>query len=176
MSQLNDHRARFASRPYDLGLTTDGRTLVLQPIAPDRASLLADEIVTFGPWVPAHYAIDAHALAEALVVTGDGAVRYEIAVGGEPAGVVIVRVPWLGGPYLQLLAVLPAAQGQGIGARVLGWLEAEARGIYPNVWLCVSDFNVRAQSFYRRHGYEKQTTIEALLKPDIDEILMRKRL
>ena len=43
------------------------------------------------------------------------------------AGVVAIRSPWLRGPYLELLCVLPDFQRQRIGADVLQWMEQEVR-------------------------------------------------
>ncbi len=102
--------------------------------------------------------------------------RYQIECGGDLAGAVIIFNPWLAGPYLQMLAILPAHQKRGIGARVLAWLESEARGHFRNLWLCVSGFNTDAQRFYRLHGFEQVTTLEGLLRDEDDELLMRKRL
>jgi ribosomal protein S18 acetylase RimI-like enzyme len=173
---LTGPRASFRAERYAIGAARDGRGLALAPLRAEIASAIAREIATFGPWTADHYAIDPEALAASLVQSGDGAVRYEILCGAETAGLLVVRSPWLSGPYLQLLAVLPRFQGCGIGARVLAWLEAEARGLAPNVWLCVSAFNTRAADFYRRHGFVEVARIDALLKPHIDELLMRKRL
>lgn len=168
--------APFPTERYDIGRARAGAAIELRPVRAEHAELLAREIATFGPWTRAHYDVDPAALAQSLLTTGDGAVRYEIVAAGQPAGAVVVRSPWLSGPYLQLLAVLPRFQGAGIGARVLDWLEAETRDHYPNIWLCVSAFNTRAIAFYRAHGYVETARIDALLKPHIDELLMRKKL
>jgi diamine N-acetyltransferase len=82
----------------------------------------------------------------------------------------------LAGPYLQMLAIQPSHQKHGIGARILAWLEAEARPEFRNVWLCVSGFNVDAQRFYAAHGYTEVATLDGLMREGDDELLMRKRL
>lgn len=173
---LDADRPRFRNERYDLSALDDGTSLALVPLCATRADALARELVTFGPWRPEHYAVDPERFARGLIVSGDGAVRYAILRGDATAGVIVIRSPWLAGPYLQLLAVLPEHQGQGIGHRVLAWMEAEARGPFGNLWLCVSAFNVRAAAFYRCHGFASVATLDALIKPEIDEILMRKRL
>ena len=101
---------------------------------------------------------------------------YQIECGADLAGAVVIFNPWLAGPYLQLSAVLPAHQKRGIGAQVLTWLEAEARGHFRNLWLCVSGFNTDAQRLYRQHGFEHVATLDGLVRDGDDELLMRKRL
>ena len=61
-------------------------------------------------------------------LTGDDAHCHRLTIrhGGAIAGVVAVRNPWLYGPYLGLLAVLPGYQGTGIGSAILGWMADEA--------------------------------------------------
>ena len=96
---------------------------------------------------------------------------------GEPAGVIAVRFPWLSGPYLNLLAVLPDFQGKGIGRAALEWFEGEAALVGArNGFLCVSAFNAPAIAFYRRNGYAQAALLDDLITDGLDEILMRKRL
>lgn len=161
----------FRTERYEIG-----PALALEPMRSEDAGVLADAIPTFGPWTREHYAVDPDEFARSLLAADDGASRYVITLNDRPAGVVIVRNPWLAGPYLQLLAVLPQHQRAGIGSHVLGWMEAEAAGRYPNLWLCVSHFNADAERFYRRHGFELAARLGGLLRPGIDELLMRKRL
>ncbi len=71
-------------------------------------------------------AYPAEAMTRFLAASGDGASRYVIEVDGVEAGAVSVRFPWLKGPYLELLAVLPPFQRRGIGAGILAWFEQEA--------------------------------------------------
>ena len=54
-------------------------------------------------------------------MTGRRAILLE--VDGVEAGAVSIRFPWLKGPYLELLALLPPFQRQGIGAGILTWFE-----------------------------------------------------
>jgi ribosomal protein S18 acetylase RimI-like enzyme len=138
------------------------------------ADELGPQTAAIGPW--AHYASAAASVTAALRHTGDGAVRYQVRSGPALAGAVVICCPWLAGPYLQLLAILPAHQNLGIGGSVLSWFEAEARDHFRNLWLCVSAFNVAAQRFYVRHGFEPVATLQGLLRDDEDELLMRKRL
>jgi ribosomal protein S18 acetylase RimI-like enzyme len=162
----------YRAERYEIGAARDGRPLALQPITAAAADRLGEAIAQIGPW--AHYAIAGTALAEGLksAVTAS----YQIECAGESAGAVVIRPAWLVGPYMQMLAVLPAFQGQGIGTRVVAWFEAEARLKGRNAWLCVSAFNPGAQRLYRAHGFEFVATLGDLVRDGDAELLMRKRL
>ena len=93
------------------------------------------------------------------------------------AGGMIIRDPWLVGPYLQTIAVLPVFQSSGIGGLMLDWFEARARlARQRNIWLCVSAFNSAAQKFYLAHGWEHIADLPDLIREGDGELLMRKRL
>jgi ribosomal protein S18 acetylase RimI-like enzyme len=95
-------------------------------------------------------------LAAFLASPDASAARYVVSVQGEEAGVVSVRHPWLKGPYLELLALLPEAQSQGIGSSIIAWFEsAGLRHRARNLWVCASSFNARALRFYERHGFTR---------------------
>jgi GNAT superfamily N-acetyltransferase len=130
-------------------------------------------MASMDPWRRLGYGVSA--LQRYLVTDSPALVRHEIAVEGECAGVVAVRAPWLRGPYLELLAVLPAHQGRGIGAAVLRWLEAEAAPA-RNLWVMVSAFNEGARRFYARHGFVEVGAVPGLVREGFDEVLMRKAL
>jgi len=102
--------------------------------------------------------------------------RHAIRHGEAVAGVVAIRNPWLYGPYLNLLAVLPPYQASGVGAAVLQWMAAEAGETASNLWVCVSKFNTRALRFYERHGFQFTAELQGLVRPDFAELLLRKRL
>ena len=164
----------FRSDRYEFGPGLDGQALALVPMTPAAADALGPKVAAIGPW--AHYGFGAARMTAAFKSSDDGAVRYQIECGGEPAGAVVILSPWLAGPYLQMLAVLPTHQNRGIGAKFLAWYEAEARGHFRNLWLCVSGFNSEAQRLYRARGFERVATLEGLVRDGDDEHLMRKRL
>ena len=165
----------FTPQLHALGDTRDGRRLALVPMTPEAATTLALRIAAIGPW--ARYNFSPDAMQASLRVSGDGAIRYQISIDAVPAGVVIIRSPWLAGPYLQMLAILPQFQNSGSGAAILDWYEATARSArLRNVWLCVSGFNHDAQRFYGRHGYALAGRLAGLIRDGDDELLMRKSL
>jgi len=55
-------------------------------------------------------------------------------------------------------------------------LERRAFRTWPNVFLCVSDFNLGAYEFYRRLGYQEVGLLPDLLLPGRGEVLMRKTI
>jgi ribosomal protein S18 acetylase RimI-like enzyme len=126
------------------------------------------------PW--ADYGMTADQLARFLSAEEPDCSRRAIRLGEDLAGVIVVRSPWLHGPYLQFLGVLPAWQGLGLGQAALAWLAAEAPAGTRNLWLCVSAFNTRALTFYQRNGFEPAATLAALAADHVDEILMRRAL
>jgi ribosomal protein S18 acetylase RimI-like enzyme len=165
----------YPSGSEDLGRLPDGRALSLHPITPDAARTIGTALATFGPW--AHYGTRGEVITAALATTYGGTVRYSAHVDGALAGAIVIRSPWLIGPYLQLLAVMPGFQGQKIGDRLLAWFEGIARDDGARqVWLCVTGANTGAQRFYRSHGWIDETRLADLIKDGEDEILMRKWL
>lgn len=114
-------------------------------------------------------------LAAYLASSDADAMRYVVSVKGEESGVVSVRHPWLKGPYLELLALLPPAQNQGIGSSIMAWFEsAGLRYGARNLWVCASSFNARALRFYERHGFARAAMLPGLVADGYDEILLRK--
>jgi ribosomal protein S18 acetylase RimI-like enzyme len=125
------------------------------------------------PWSVMAY--PAKRLAQFLATADGGARRHLVEVEGQEAGLVSVRDPWLKGPYLELLALLPPFQSQGLGSAILAWLEREAvAGSARNLWVCASSFNARALRFYERHGFRRAAMLPGLVADGYDEILLRK--
>jgi ribosomal protein S18 acetylase RimI-like enzyme len=80
-------------------------------------------------------------------------------------------------PYLKRFGVDPAYAGKGLGRLLLNGLEAELREQHRReLFLLVSDFNIDAQRFYQRHGYEEIGRIPDLVLPGVAEVLFRKQL
>jgi len=88
---------------------------------------------------------------------------------GRDAGILAVE-PFVDRLHLARLFLLPAAQGRGLGTRILGALLAasEARGV--PVALTVLHTNPRARAFYERLGFRAvgETTTHVHLESDPD--------
>jgi diamine N-acetyltransferase len=170
----------MAAKPYTaetfaLGRSRAGLPITLAPMTRAAADVLGPACAAIGPWQV--YGMAGDRLADAMARDVAGEMTYQVLVGGARAGAVMIRHPWLIGPYLAMLAVLPAFQGQAVGDAVLRWYEARAReGGLRNIWLCVSGFNDGAQRFYRAHGWEQTAVIPGMVVDGVDELLMRKVL
>lgn len=149
------------------------RRVRLLPFPPRAVVPLAEAIAAMEPWSVMNYPADR---LMALLAHPDGGVcRYLVSVDDTDAGVVSVRFPWLKGPYLELLALLPHAQSQGIGGSIMGWFEETAfRHQARNLWVCASSFNTRGLRFYERYGFVAAAVLPGLVADGYDEILMRK--
>ncbi len=81
-----------------------------------------------------------------------------------------------GSPYVRSIAVAADSRGMGVGSHLLGYAEEifHARARY--IFLCVSSFNLRAKSLYRRCGYEVVGELADYVIDGASEILMAKRL
>ena len=146
----------------------------LKPVSNDHAEALGKALSVLSPW--STLSISALDLTSYLSRADPALHRYSILIEGKLAGVVAIRSPWLRGPYLELLAVLPGFQRRGIGRHVLEWMEREVRGKRDNLWVVTSDFNAPALKFYAAHGFEITGTLQGLVRENLDEILLRKQL
>ncbi len=159
----------FELTVHDLG----GR--VLRPLTPERADELGPALAAIPPWSVIGWPAERMTLG--LKRQLPSVKRFEVLVDGAQAGIVVIQDPFLHGPYLQLLAVLPQFQGRNLGLRLLQWMEDEARRVEARqLWLCVSTFNARARAFYERFGFEAVAVLDTLASEASDELFMRKRL
>jgi diamine N-acetyltransferase len=164
--------SQFSAQPIELGRTA-GSAVRLLPLERSSCASLAAGIAAMEPWSVMNY--PAEALAAFLIRPDGGASRYVVSVDREEAGVVSVRHPWLKGPYLELLALLPQAQDQGIGSSIMTWFESAALlHRARNLWVCASSFNTRGLRFYERQGFTRAASLPGLVADGYDEILLRK--
>lgn len=149
--------------------------VTLSPLSPAECPSLAAAIVAMEPWSVMDYPADR--LSEFLAKPDGGVTRCLIEIGGKRAGVIAVRYPWLKGPYLELLALLPPFQRKGIGGMLLERFEQEAASREArNLFVCASSFNENALRFYRRHGFQDAAVLPGLVAQGYDEVLLRKFL
>ncbi|HSY19551.1 MAG TPA: N-acetyltransferase [Candidatus Acidoferrales bacterium] len=83
----------------------------------------------------------------------------------------------LSGPlngYIQTIAVHPDRRGRGLGRQMMAFAEERIFRQSPNVFLCVSAFNLRALKFYESLGYRRAGELPDYLAKGFPEILMRK--
>ena len=135
-------------------------------LADCRRLVLASE-----PWITLGYG---EAEAESIVRSSATDNLIVARAGDRVVGFALSASGVLLGEYLRLLAVEPDRRTAGIGRQLMEELERRAFARWPNVYLCVSDFNTGARAFYRRIGYEEVGALPDLLTPGSAEILMRK--
>jgi ribosomal protein S18 acetylase RimI-like enzyme len=154
---------------HDLG------ELALRPLMADNARKLGEALSAIPPWSVIGY--PAERLAHWLQTEEPAMRKFQVSVRAELAGVIVIQDPFLHGPYLKLIAILPEFQGRNLGLRLLQWMEFEASSAEARqLWLCVSTFNTRAQAFYQRFGFKAVAVLDKLASDASDELLMRKRL
>src|SRR5262245_52326379 len=87
--------------------------------AVDSAAIndLSVALASMEPWRT--LGISSSTLTRLLTQPDDHLRRHAIAFKGNRVGAVALRTPWLYGPYIALLAILPDFQGRGIGSAVL---------------------------------------------------------
>ncbi|MGA7329050.1 MAG: GNAT family N-acetyltransferase [Rhodomicrobium sp.] len=159
----------FELTTYNLG------PLTLRPLTTGNAAALGEAMAFMPPWSVIGW--PAERLVRSLQGELPSVCRFEVKVDEALAGVVTIQAPFLHGPYLQLLAILPEFQGRKLGQHILVWMEAQARlQESRQLWLCVSTFNTRGRAFYERFGFEEVAALEKLASDVSDELLMRKRL
>lgn len=145
----------------------------MRPLHADEIDHLATQLGDMDPWARLGYG--APALANYLGREDLALKRMVLERDGRPAGVLALRSPWLRGPYIELLAVMPDHQGGGLGRAMVEWAAFQAAG-GQNLWACVSSFNASARLFYKRAGFDEVAPLPDLVAPGMDEILLRRRL
>jgi ribosomal protein S18 acetylase RimI-like enzyme len=135
-----------------------------------EARACAELLVASEPWVTLGLTF-AQALARLTHPTREILV---VPVNDQIVGVMILD---LAGPlngYIQILAVHPDWRGRGVGSQMITWAEERIFRQSPNVFLCVSSFNERAQIFYQRLGYQRVGELPDFLTAGHAEMLLRK--
>lgn len=146
---------------------------LLETYSPELASHLAAELVQMDPWRRLGYRQEA--LETFFLRPACDAERYLIKLNDQVAGSLCLKRPWLRGVYLEQVAILPPWQRQGLGRQALAFIE-ESHPKAASIWLSVSAFNTSARRFYAANGFVELCTLDELLVPGEDEVLMRKRL
>lgn len=160
--------SKFGESHYQLA------TCSLRHATPQEAAFLGKEFEKIDPWKTLGTTKND---LEHYILNQDHYDTYAVIADDKPIGMISIRFPWLLGPYLAFLGILPQAQGKGFGTTLMQWLEDTAR-IHKarNIFICVSDFNHDAQAFYASCGYRKVADLEGLVLDEYGELLLRKRL
>lgn len=159
----------FVSAPHRLA-----GGAVLRPPGAGEAAVLGAACAALDPYRT--LGLSAAGLTGYLRRPDPAAHRFVIEANGALAGVVVLRWPWLRGPFVEMLAVLPDAQGRGLGAAAIDWAAGQAAAVSANLWATVSDFNTAARAFYARSDFVELAELPGLVDDRFAEILLRRRL
>ena len=144
----------------------------LLPLRSKNVGKISSTLCSMDPWLTMGYRPEAF---EFYLLRADPALtRYVVMIAEHVAGVLAIRSPWLFGPFLELMALFDGFRGHGTGGRIIDWVCGRYRE--TNVWATVSSFNLEAQRFYSRAGFERTAILEDLIDRGWNEILLRKRV
>jgi diamine N-acetyltransferase len=147
----------------------------IRPLSVAGAEAVAAGMAKIDPW--ARLGFTKERLVASMIVDNVATAGFEAVVEGVPAALITFVPGWLYGPYIRLLAVLPPAQGHGLGSALIDRLADVARKHgQANLWVCASAFNDRALAFYERRGFRRIGVLEGLVTEGEDEVLLRRQL
>jgi ribosomal protein S18 acetylase RimI-like enzyme len=76
--------------------------------------------------------------------------------------------------YIQTICIDPSRRGQGLGSRLVEFAERRILKVSPNVFMCVSSFNLDARRLYERLGYKVVGELTDYIVRGHSEFLLRK--
>jgi len=146
--------------------------LVIRTMRPDDREAVVQLLGNSDPWKTLGYGKDDWNCI--FCPTPQGRDCYVALLDGQVAGIAILKQKFLLGDYLELLGVADRARKQGVGGRLLKYVEQLVFERTKNLFACVSDFNKPARVFYKKHGYQEIGPMPNFLIPGSSEILLRK--
>ena len=140
--------------------------------APADAEWAAATMARSEPWVTLGIGYE-HSLK---LLGNDKRERYLAEAGAQRAGFLMISMQGAFVGYVQLLGVAEAFRGRGVGKALIDFAEQRIFRDTPNVFICVSDFNLDAQGFYARLGYQRVGELKDFIIAGHSEILLRKTI
>lgn len=138
----------------------------------EEALVCAAIMVNSEPWITLEREFN-----DALgLVMDTGKEVYVACAGDEVAGHIVVNMQGPFAGYIQALVVALKWRERGIGSQLVRFAEERIFRESPNVFLCVSSFNPRAQQLYARLGYERIGELKDYVIAGASEFLMRKSI
>jgi ribosomal protein S18 acetylase RimI-like enzyme len=101
---------------------------------------------------------------------------YLALIEDQMVGFIILAMQGVFRGYIQTVGVKPEWRNRGIGTRLVRFAEERIFRESPNVFICASSFNKRAQALYRRLGYRRVGELKDFVVAGQSEILMRKTI
>jgi ribosomal protein S18 acetylase RimI-like enzyme len=101
---------------------------------------------------------------------------YLLKLNEEIAGFVILQMCGTFKGYIQTLCISETHRGKGFGTKLLNFCEEKVFNVSPNIFICVSSFNVRAIKLYHQIGFKTIGNLDNFVKEGFTEILLRKTI
>jgi len=138
----------------------------------EEAEACARMMAESEPWITLERGYE-----ESLTILTDPSREVYLAVDdGETVGFVVLEMGGAFTGYVKSICVSPPHRGMGVGARIMSFVEERVFRERPNMFICVSDFNVGARRFYERLGYEEVGELRNYLVRGHSEVLLRKTI
>jgi ribosomal protein S18 acetylase RimI-like enzyme len=143
---------------------------IYQTHSEQELDLCADLMHRSEPFITLQFSLDACKQA----VRGDHKEMYIATIDGQFAGFVVIQLYGLLRGYIQTICIEPEYRSKGIGTRLIRHCEERIASISPNIFMCVSSFNHKAQKLYYSLGFEKVGELKNHIMQGHDEYLLRK--
>jgi ribosomal protein S18 acetylase RimI-like enzyme len=130
----------------------------------------ADLMVISDPWITLGMDYDY------CVKAFDGLCKeiYVAEAENELAGFLILQICGSFKGYIQTLFVKESARGKGLGHQLLAFAEERILTFSPNIFICVSSFNIGAKLLYEEFGFEYVGELKDFVRKGFSELLYRK--
>jgi ribosomal protein S18 acetylase RimI-like enzyme len=152
--------------------------MLIRPIIENDIPVCAEIVATAPVWQRYGVTVEIAASRLADAMRTDAVILVADDDTGRAMGFVwvLVRGAFDLSSYIRWLAVAPTLRGGGIGQKLLSAAEAQMQSTSRDMFLLCADFNVQAQRFYERYGYQRVGTVEDYVVPGVAEFIYRKRL
>lgn len=149
--------------------------LTVEPVSAESAAVLSPVFAAMEPWKRLGYRAET---LEGYFTRNDPALqRFALRRRDGWIGLVAVRSPWLRGPFIEFLGLVPDARGRGTGKAVLAAIETAAlAGNARFLWVSASGANTDALRFYEKSGFREVFCLDGLIREGEDERFLQKRL
>lgn len=148
---------------------------LLVPINNVTAQAISQQLIYMTPWQELGY--QAQTLERYFLSQAEGFTSLVLTINQQSAGIITLRSSWLRGTLLELIAILPAFQRQGLGVWLINWLYDYAQQRQQrNLWTLASAFNTKALQFYQTQGFTIVGQLDDFIIQGQDELLLRRIL
>ena len=130
----------------------------------------ADLLYRSEPWITLNFSLEKCLAA----MKGDFKEVYITKTEGKVTGFVVILLYGVLRGYIQMLCVCPEHRNKRIGTALLTYSQSRILKMSPNVFICVSSFNQKAQKLYKNFGFEKIGELKNHIVMGHDEYILRK--